>query len=68
MAYVLDVWERVGLDEFVRIHGRESVLARVDKALSGELDGTHAMRRFRAGAGGEKGNEMLAAARRYLNI
>jgi len=68
MAYVLDVWERVGLDEFVRIHGRESVLAKVDKALGGELDDTHAMRRFRVGAGVEKGNEMLAAARRYLNI
>ena len=45
--YELDIWERVGLDKFVRIHGRDRVLDRLDKCLSGELEDTREMRRFR---------------------
>jgi len=45
--YELGISERVGLDEFVRIHGRDRVLDGLDKCLSGELEDTREMRRFR---------------------
>ena len=67
MAYELDVWERIGLEEIVRNVGMESVLNRLDKCLSGELEDTREMRRLRERSNGDV-NEILEAARSFINI
>ena len=61
------MWERIGLEEIVRNVGMESVLNRLDKCLSGELEDTREMRSFIERAKSDV-NEILEAARSFIDI